>query len=77
MRAAAHPLDGVAGLGAVVVGLGGLVEPQTLGVGYDVIHDLLSGHMLAGAVATILVVKAVIWLAALSSGTSGGCSRRC
>jgi len=59
-------------LGAVVVGLGGLVEPRALGVGYDVIHDLLSGHMLAGAVVTILVVKAVIWLAALSSGTSGG-----
>ncbi|GJE47085.1 Voltage-gated ClC-type chloride channel ClcB [Methylobacterium tardum] len=59
-------------LGAAVVGLGGLVEPRALGVGYDVIHDLLSGHMLAGAVVTILAVKAVIWLAALSSGTSGG-----
>jgi H+/Cl- antiporter ClcA/CBS domain-containing protein len=59
-------------LGAVVVGLGGLVEPRALGVGYDVIHDLLSGHMLAGAVVTILAVKAIIWLAALSSGTSGG-----
>ncbi|WP_342107064.1 chloride channel protein [Methylobacterium sp. SI9] len=59
-------------LGAVVVGLGGLVEPRALGVGYDVIHDLLSGHMLVGAVVTILLVKAVIWLAALSSGTSGG-----
>ena len=59
-------------LGAIVVGLGGLVEPRALGVGYDVIHDLLSGHMLAAAVVTILVVKAVIWLAALSSGTSGG-----
>ncbi|MBE7243505.1 MAG: chloride channel protein [Actinomycetospora chiangmaiensis] len=59
-------------LGAVVVGLGGLVEPRALGVGYDVIHDLLSGHLLVGAVVTILVVKAVIWLAALSSGTSGG-----
>nr|WP_244507405.1 chloride channel protein [Methylobacterium phyllostachyos] len=59
-------------LGAVVVGLGGLVEPRALGVGYDVIHDLLSGHMLAGAVVTILAVKAVIWLFALSSGTSGG-----
>ncbi|MCJ2140563.1 chloride channel protein [Methylobacterium sp. E-066] len=59
-------------LGALVVGLGGLVEPRALGVGYDVIRDLLSGHLLAGAVLTILVVKAVIWLAALSSGTSGG-----
>ncbi|WP_267425194.1 chloride channel protein [Methylobacterium sp. GC_Met_2] len=59
-------------LGAVVVGLGGLVEPRALGVGYDIIHELLSGHMQAGAVVTILAVKAVIWLAALSSGTSGG-----
>ncbi|SFM20631.1 chloride channel protein [Methylobacterium pseudosasicola] len=59
-------------LGALVVGLGGLVEPRALGVGYDVIRDLLGGHLLAGAVLTILVVKAVIWLAALSSGTSGG-----
>lgn len=59
-------------LGALVVGLGGLVEPRALGVGYDVIRDLLSGHMLAAAVLTILVVKAVIWLVALSSGTSGG-----
>ncbi|KNY22694.1 chloride channel protein [Methylobacterium sp. ARG-1] len=59
-------------LGALVVGLGGLVEPRALGVGYDVIRDLLAGHLVAGAVLTILVVKAVIWLAALSSGTSGG-----
>ncbi len=41
-------------LGAVVVGLGGLAEPRALGVGYDVIHDLLSGHMLASAVVLIL-----------------------
>lgn len=59
-------------IGALVVGLGGLIEPRALGVGYDVIRDLLAGHLLAGAVLTILVVKAVIWLAALSSGTSGG-----
>ncbi|MCJ2123494.1 chloride channel protein [Methylobacterium sp. J-077] len=59
-------------LGALVVGLGGLVEPRALGVGYDVIRDLLAGHMLASTVLTILVVKAAIWLAALSSGTSGG-----
>jgi chloride channel protein, CIC family len=59
-------------LGAVVVGCGGLVEPRALGVGYDVIHDLLSGPMAARAVLTILAVKAAIWLVALSSGTSGG-----
>ena len=32
-------------LGGVVVGLGGLIEPRALGVGYDVIGDLLAAHM--------------------------------
>lgn len=59
-------------IGAAVVGLGGLIEPRALGVGYDVIRDLLDGHMTGNAVATILAVKAVIWLVALASGTSGG-----
>ena len=59
-------------LGGLAVGLGGLVEPRALGVGYDVIRDLLSGHLLVQAVVTLLVVKALIWLVALSSGTSGG-----
>ena len=52
--------------------VGGLIEPRALGVGYDVIGDLLSGNLVIGAVVAILAVKAVIWLAALSSGTSGG-----
>ncbi|MGZ3274155.1 MAG: chloride channel protein [Caulobacteraceae bacterium] len=59
-------------LGGLAVGLGGLVEPRALGVGYDVIGDLLTGHLLMQAVLLILVVKAGIWLVALSSGTSGG-----
>ncbi len=59
-------------LGGLGVGLGGLIEPRALGVGYDVIRDLLTGHMLVQAVVTLLVVKALIWLVALSSGTSGG-----
>jgi CIC family chloride channel protein len=59
-------------IGGVVVGLGGLIEPRALGVGYDVIADLLGGHMVVRAVLVILLVKAVIWLVALSSGTSGG-----
>ncbi len=32
-------------LGGLVVGIGGLVEPRALGVGYDVIGDLLHGHI--------------------------------
>jgi H+/Cl- antiporter ClcA/predicted transcriptional regulator len=59
-------------LGGLFVGLGGLIEPRALGVGYDVIGDLLGGHLLMKAVAAILLVKAAIWLVALSSGTSGG-----
>lgn len=59
-------------LGGLVVGLGGLVEPRALGVGYDVIADLLGGDMVLRAVLAVLIVKAVIWLVALSSGTSGG-----
>ena len=59
-------------LGGLFVGLGGLVEPRALGVGYDVIADLLSGRMALHAVLLLLVVKASIWLVSLSSGTSGG-----
>ncbi|SFU66999.1 H+/Cl-antiporter ClcA [Methylobacterium sp. 174MFSha1.1] len=59
-------------LGGLAVGLGGLIEPRALGVGYDVIADLLGGHPALKAVLLILGVKAAIWLVALSSGTSGG-----
>ncbi|MBV9997363.1 MAG: chloride channel protein [Caulobacteraceae bacterium] len=59
-------------LGGLIVGLGGLVEPRALGVGYDVIGDLLTARLVTSAVLAILAVKSVIWLGALSSGTSGG-----
>jgi len=59
-------------LGGLIVGLGGLIEPRALGVGYDIIGDLLSSHVVMRAVLAILLVKAGIWLVALSSGTSGG-----
>jgi chloride channel protein, CIC family len=59
-------------LGGLAVGVGGLIEPRALGVGYDVIADLLAGHMTVKAVALILVVKSIIWIIALASGTSGG-----
>ena len=59
-------------IGGIVVGLGGLVEPRALSVGYDVIGDLLGGHMTPGQVGMILIVKSVIWIVALASGTSGG-----
>jgi len=59
-------------LGGIAVGVGGWIEPRALGVGYDVIADLLSGHPAAQAVLLLLAVKAAIWLIALASGTSGG-----
>lgn len=59
-------------LGGLVVGIGGLIEPQALGVGYDNIADMLDGRTIATAALTLLVVKAIIWSVALGSGTSGG-----
>ncbi|MEX3947594.1 chloride channel protein [Paraburkholderia sp. EG287A] len=59
-------------LGAIAVGIGGYFQPRTLGVGYDVIGDLLHNHLAMQAVIGIVVVKAIIWVIALASGTSGG-----
>lgn len=59
-------------LGGLVIGLGGLIEPAALGVGYDNIRHLLAGDMAFKAVLLLLVVKAIIWAVALGSGTSGG-----
>ncbi|HET9949238.1 MAG TPA: chloride channel protein [Longimicrobiales bacterium] len=59
-------------IGGLVVGLGGLIEPRVLGVGYDTIADQLSGQLALGALASIFVVKLVVWAIALGSGTSGG-----
>jgi CIC family chloride channel protein len=59
-------------LGGLIIGLGGLVEPRALGVGYDVIDQLLTGHATGALIAGILVVKTLIWSLSLGSGTSGG-----
>ncbi|ARO26532.1 chloride channel protein [Rhizobium sp. S9] len=59
-------------LGGLVIGLSGLIEPRAMGVGYDIIDGLLNNRLLAPAVLSILLVKTIIWLFALSSGTSGG-----
>ncbi|HLG99144.1 MAG TPA: chloride channel protein [Bryobacteraceae bacterium] len=59
-------------IGGLVVGIGGLIFPQALGVGYDTIGNLLQGHVALGAIAGILLVKSVIWAVSLGSGTSGG-----
>ena len=59
-------------LGAIAVGVGGVIDPNVLGAGYASIQQLLDGSMTLKAIALLLVVKAAVWLIALGSGTSGG-----
>ncbi len=59
-------------LGGLVIGVGGLIQPRALGVGYDNIAALLTGEMSDSMALRLLLVKAVIWAVALGSGTSGG-----
>jgi len=59
-------------LGGLAVGIGGYFEPRALGVGYDVIGDLLHGNLMLQVALVLVIVKAAIWVIALGSGTSGG-----
>lgn len=59
-------------IGGLAIGIGGLIFPQSLGVGYDVIEKLLQGNAAWQLLVGILVVKALIWSISLGSGTSGG-----
>jgi CBS domain-containing protein len=54
------------------VGIGGWINPAVLGVGYDNIHALVNGTLNMHESAALLIGKCVVWIAALSSGTSGG-----
>ena len=59
-------------LGGLAVGIGGYFEPRVLGVGYDVIASLLKGDFTAVSVVGLVAIKALVWVIALASGTSGG-----
>ncbi|WP_265592954.1 chloride channel protein [Verrucomicrobium sp. BvORR034] len=59
-------------IGAVFVGIGGLIEPRVLGVGYGVIHQMLRGELVGQVLITLAIIKALVWAVALGSGTSGG-----
>lgn len=59
-------------IGGLVIGLGGLVFPQALGVGYDTIGGLLQGSVTTHVILGVLLVKWFIWAVSLGSGTSGG-----
>ena len=59
-------------LGGLCVGIGGLVDPRVLGVGYETIHALLGGTVTVPSAARLAATKGVVWSVALGSGTSGG-----
>ena len=59
-------------IGGLVIGLGGLLFPQALGVGYETIGALVQGEVPSRMILGILIVKATIWSVSLGSGTSGG-----
>ncbi len=59
-------------IGGFFIGLGGLINPRTLGVGYDTIRLLLSGGQVGLALISLLIVKMLSWSIGLGSGTSGG-----
>jgi H+/Cl- antiporter ClcA/CBS domain-containing protein len=59
-------------LGGLCVGVGGLVDPRVLGVGYGTIHALLAGAVSPRGAASLTVAKSLVWSVALGSGTSGG-----
>jgi CIC family chloride channel protein len=59
-------------IGGLTIGLGGLIFPQALGVGYDTIGELLQGSVTTHVILGVLLVKWFIWAVSLGSGTSGG-----
>ncbi len=59
-------------IGGLVVGLGGLIDPRALGVGYPDIAQMLTGSLAGMAALRLMAVKSIIWSVALGSGTSGG-----
>jgi H+/Cl- antiporter ClcA/CBS domain-containing protein len=59
-------------IGGIVVGIVGLIEPATLGVGYVNIEGILQGVFSWKGLLLLGTLKFVSWSVALGSGTSGG-----
>jgi H+/Cl- antiporter ClcA len=59
-------------IGGVAVGVIGLVSPRTMGVGYDNIENIISGHMATTGLVVLCTLKMISWMISLGSGTSGG-----
>ena len=63
-------------IGGVFVGIGGLIFPHALGVGYDTIGLLLQTNVPLNFMLGVLFVKSAIWMISLGSGTSVACWHR-
>lgn len=59
-------------IGGLVVGVVGYFAPETLGVGYANINNLLMGKVTLQMLFTLGVLKFISWSFSLGSGTSGG-----
>ncbi len=59
-------------IGAVAVGITGYFAPSTMGVGYENIQHLLSGHLTLSMLLSLCLLKYISWVISLGSGTSGG-----
>jgi chloride channel protein, CIC family len=59
-------------IGGLGIGIGGYFYPRALGVGYDVIQQVLQGNATVKLILGVLIVKILIWSFSLGSGTSGG-----
>ena len=59
-------------IGAVVVGIVGVMDPRTLGVGYSNITGIVNGSIVGQTLVVLVVLKFVSWAIYLGSGTSGG-----
>jgi CIC family chloride channel protein len=60
-------------IGGLGVGLGGLIFPRALGVGYSVIQQMIAADSVGWKfIAGVLVVKSAIWIFSLGSNTAGG-----
>jgi H+/Cl- antiporter ClcA/CBS domain-containing protein len=59
-------------VGAVAVGVVGLVAPRTLGVGYDNIEAIVGGGLFGRTMILLCALKFLSWSISLGSGTSGG-----
>ncbi|MBI1387239.1 MAG: CBS domain-containing protein [bacterium] len=59
-------------IGSAAVGVIGVLEPDTLGVGYYNISSILSAQLPFWAAVSLCLYKFISWSISLSSGTSGG-----